>query len=154
MPDDETVRRQPDPDEETADAAEQVPLPPAEPARPARVARAARGQSAWVVAVAGMLVVLLIALAGFLLLPGPADEGQSDTGGVFIVAIATAAVTAVGMMVAAYLGIMASNVAREDAERASFRHEIWIAALAAAAPTAAAHAANREAGDQIRELGL
>jgi hypothetical protein len=153
MPDDETVRHEPDPDAE-ADAAERVLPPPAEPPRPGRVVRAVRGPRTWVVALAGMLVVLLIALTGFLLLPGPVEEGQSDTGGVFIVAIASAAVTAVGTMVAAYLGIMASNVAREDAERASVRHEIRIAALAGAAPTSAAHAANREASDQIRDLGL
>lgn len=150
MADEQTTLDPPEPDGEAPEPAAARPA-----ARPARVARARSGPRSWVVAVAGMLVVLAIAVTGFLLLPGPVEEGQTDTGGVFlIVALATSAVTAVGMMVAAYLGIVASSAAREDAERASLRHEIRIAALAAAAPAAAANVANREASDQIIDLGL
>jgi hypothetical protein len=119
--------------------------PPRAPSRDPRTA---------LVVVAGLLVVLAVALVGFWLLPGPVEQGVTDLRGVYIVAITSAALTAVGTMVAAYVGVKAATVAREDAERAWMRHEIRVAALAGAAPSAAAYEANREASEQIRELGL
>jgi hypothetical protein len=119
--------------------------PPRPPSRDPRTA---------LVVVAALLVVLAVALVGFWLLPGPVEQGVTDLRGVYIVAIASAALTAVGTMVAAYVGVKAATVAREDAERAWLRHEIRVAALAGAAPSAAAYEANREASEQIRELGL
>lgn len=115
---------------------------------------ASRDPRTALVVVAGLLVVLAVALVGFWLLPGPVEQGVTDLRGVYIVAIASATLTAAGTMVAAYVGVKAANVAREDAERAGLRHEIRIAALAGAAPSAAAYEANREASEQIRELGL
>lgn len=139
---------------ERRDTSRPAPEPRAATAAPPRPLRSARDPRAMVVAVSGLVAVLLIALVGFLLLPGPVAEGTTDTTGAYIVAIASAALTAVGTMVTAYVGVKAANVAREDTERASLRHEIRIAALAGAAPTAAAAEASREASEQIRELGL
>jgi hypothetical protein len=67
-----------------------------------------------IVAVTGLCIVLLIVLIAVLMFPGPVPQGQTNSTGQNIVSVATAAITAVGAVVAAYFGIKTANSARED----------------------------------------
>jgi hypothetical protein len=112
-----------------------------------------RDPRAIIAAVTGLTAILLIAVIGYLLLPGSIPEDQVNTKGQNIVAIASAAITAVGTVVSAYFGIKAANVAREESAKASERHEARAAALAAAPPEGAEEAMNA-ATRHIKDLGV
>ena len=102
---------------------------------------------------AGLGVVLVIVVVAFIALPGAVPTGQVNNKGQNMVAIASAAFTAVGSVVSAYFGIKAANLAREESDKSAQRHEIRTAELAAVTPEQAPEA-NRRALDQMRALGL
>lgn len=112
-----------------------------------------RGLRAAVVTCVGLVVILLIALAGYASLPEPLSKNLVDTKGPGVIAVASAAFTAVSTIIAAYLGVRAANLAREDSGKTSERHEIRVTELAGAEPTGTS-AANRRATDEIKRLGL
>jgi hypothetical protein len=56
-------------------------------------------------------------LIAVLMFPGSVPQGQTNSSGQNIVSVATAAITAVGAVVAAYFGIKTANSAREDTSR-------------------------------------
>jgi hypothetical protein len=112
------------------------------------------------VALAGLSVVLLGGIVALLELPGSVPKGTVDTTGQNVVAIASAAFTAVAAVVSAYFGIKAANTAREDTSkvaenmtRSAQRSEIRAAHFAAAEPGNLATAA-QEAAAEIKQLGL
>ena len=119
-----------------------------------------RDYRAVAVALAGLTVVLLGGIVSILELPGPVPTGQVDTTGRNIVAIVSAAVSAVAAVVSAYFGIKAANTARGDSSKVAAsisesaqRSEIRAAHFAAAEPTKLLNAAKASA-EEIRELGL
>ncbi len=101
----------------------------------------------------GLGVVLVTVVVAFIALPGAVPRGQANDKGQNIVAIASAAFTAVGAVISAYFGVKAANLAREEGSKSAQRHEIRTAELAAVPPEQAPEA-NRRAGEQIRALGL
>ena len=119
-----------------------------------------RDYRAVAVALAGLTVVLLGGIVAIIALPGPVSKGQVDTGGQNIVAIASAAFSAVAAVVSAYFGIKAANTAREDTakvaqsmSKSAQRSEIRAAHFAAADPTQLSSAV-KAAADEIERLGL
>lgn len=112
-------------------------------------AEAPRDLRAVIVACSGLAAIVLIVVIGAAALP----DGRAATGGEGVVAIATAAVTAVGTVVAAYFGVRAANVAREESTKAVERGQIYASELASTRPEEAASAAER-ADRRIRSLGL
>jgi hypothetical protein len=112
-----------------------------------------RDRRAIVVAVAGLVAIVVIVVAAFVALPGTIAAGKINTKGENMVAIASAALTAVGTVVSAYFGIKAANLAREDSDKAAQRHEIRSSELAAATPEEAP-AANERATKTIKDLDL
>lgn len=107
-----------------------------------------------IVVIASLVVVLGIVIAAYVSLPGPVPKDQVDTKGQNTVAIAGAALTAVGALASAYFGIKAANAAREDSDKNAQRQTIRTAALAGAGTDDAVRQANQEATQQIRSLGL
>lgn len=112
-----------------------------------------RDWRAVIVACSGLGVIGLIAILGFLTAPDSVPAGEVSTKGVNIVAIAASAFTAVGTVLAAYFGIKAANLAREDSNATAERNGIRTAELAGAEPRDAG-GANARATKQIKELGL
>jgi hypothetical protein len=111
-----------------------------------------RDPRAIIVAVVGLSVILLVAVVGFLLLPGSVPSDEVNTKGQNIVSIASAAITAVGAIIAAYFGVKAANVAREDSAKASERHEARTAGLAAMVPKEDAQSATDLGAQQLERL--
>jgi hypothetical protein len=70
----------------------------------------------WLVAIAGIVAVL--GILGFAVseLPGEVAEGTTNNKGEQVVAIATAAITAVATLVAAFYGVAVAHAARKDAQ--------------------------------------
>jgi type IV secretory pathway VirB6-like protein len=112
-----------------------------------------RDWRAVIVACSGLFAIGVIGIVGVLTIPESVPEGEVSTKGENVVAIAAAAFTAVGTALAAYFGIKAANLAREDSTAAAERNEIRTAELAGAEPSQAG-AANVRATEQIRALGL
>jgi hypothetical protein len=112
-----------------------------------------RDWRAVIVACAGLGVVAVVAIVGFAVAPGSVPAGEVSTKGENIVAICAAAFTAVGTVLAAYFGIKAANLAREDSNAAGERARIEATALAGAEPKQAGEAM-KEATNQIRARGL
>jgi hypothetical protein len=108
-----------------------------------------RDWRAVIVACGGLAAIVLIVIVGVAALP----DGRAATGGESVVAIASAAVTAIGTVVAAYFGIRAANVAREESTKAVERSQIYASELAGSRPDEAA-SAGRRADERIRGLGL
>ena len=107
-----------------------------------------------IVALGGLVVIAVIAVLAFILSPGDVPVGRVNNKGQNIVAVASAAITAVGTVISAYFGVKAANVAREDSSKAAERHEIRSSALAGAASREDAARANEAATNQIRRLGI
>lgn len=128
-------------------------IPPTRPTEPASgegaPAQVARDWRAVIVACGGLAAIVLIVIVGVAALP----DGRAATGGESVVAIASAAVTAIGTVVAAYFGIRAANAAREDSTKAVERGQIYASELATARPEDAT-SAGRRADERIRSLGL
>lgn len=108
-----------------------------------------------------MVVILALGLVGFALLPGPVGSGETDNKTSAIVAIASAAFTAVGTVVSAYFGIRAAGMsrdavdsARKDAEESRRRGEIVKDELAGAVDPAKAESVLQRAEERIRRLRL
>jgi hypothetical protein len=119
-----------------------------------------RDWRALIVACVGLGVIALVAIWGFSSVPDSIQPKQESTKGENVVAIAAAAFTAVATALAAYFGIKAANLAREETaaaaeERsvAAEREGIRTAQLAGAPPDQLGKA-NREATEQIKALGL
>jgi hypothetical protein len=119
-----------------------------------------RDWRALIVACSGLGVIAVVAIAGFLSVPDAVGAKEVSTKGENVVAIAAAAFTAVATALAAYFGIKAANLAREETaaaakERsaAAEREGIRTAHLASAPPDKLREA-NREATEQIKALGL
>jgi type IV secretory pathway VirB6-like protein len=112
-----------------------------------------RDWRAVIVIAVGLGVILVVVVVAFIALPGAVPMGQVNNKGQNMVAIASAAFTAVGSVVSAYFGIKAANLAREESDKSAQRHEIRTAELAAVTPEQAPEA-NRRAVNQIRALGL
>jgi hypothetical protein len=98
-------------------------------------------------------VIGVVAIMGFILVPGAVPSDEVSTKGENIVAIAAAAFTAIGTAMSAYFGIKAANLAREESTAAAERNEIRTAELAGAEPGRAGEA-NDRATKQIKALGL
>src|SRR5712692_3621615 len=92
-----------------------------------------RDPRAVIVIIAGLIVVLAIVVIAFLALPGNVPQGKVNTKGANMVSIGSAAFTAVASVIAAYFGVKAANLAREDADKRGQDHAIEIAHLAGAA---------------------
>jgi hypothetical protein len=125
-----------------------------------------------IVAVVGLCIVLLIVLIAVLRFPGPVPQGQTNSTGQNIVSVATAALTAVGAVVAAYFGIKSANSAREDSSRkladatqrldaartesvtAAKRNEITAQTIVGKLPADQAKEALEEADARIKAAGL
>ncbi len=99
------------------------------------------------------MVLAAVAIVGFLNIPDLVPKDQVSSKGENVVAIATAAFTAVGTALSAYFGIKAANLAREESTAAAERNEIRSAELAGAEPSQAG-AANARATEQIKAIGL
>lgn len=112
-----------------------------------------RDWRAVIVAVVGMCVLAIIAVVGFILVPGSVPEDEVSTKGENVVAISAAAFTAVGTILGAYFGIRASNLAREESTKESERSAIRATNLAGVAPEDVAEA-NERATQQIQAAGL
>jgi hypothetical protein len=119
-----------------------------------------RDWRALIVAFFGLGVIAVVAIAGFLSVPDAVGPKEVSTKGENVVAIAAAAFTAVGTALAAYFGIKAANLAREETaaaaeerSKAAEREGIRTAHLAGARPDQLGEA-NREATKQIKALGL
>src|SRR5215211_7583555 len=126
-----------------------------------------RDWRALIVACSGLGVIAVVAVMGFILVPGSVSSDEVSTKGENIVAIAAAAFTAVATALAAYFGIKAANLAREETTKAAKKTEataekrskaaerqgIRTAHLAGASPEQLREA-NREATEQIKALGL
>jgi heme/copper-type cytochrome/quinol oxidase subunit 2 len=111
----------------------------------------ARDPRAVIVIVVGLLVVLAIVAIAYIALPGNTPTGQVNTKGQNMVAIASAAFTAVASVIAAYFGVKVANLAREDAEKRGQDHAIEIAHLAGAAePQQAQQAIERALASIVR----
>jgi heme/copper-type cytochrome/quinol oxidase subunit 2 len=112
----------------------------------------ARDPRAVIVIVVGLLVVLAIVAIAYIALPGNTPTGQVNTKGQNMVAIASAAFTAVASVIAAYFGVKVANLAREDAEKRGQDHAIEIAHLAGAAEPRQAEQAIERALASIARL--
>jgi hypothetical protein len=112
-----------------------------------------RDWRALIVACSGLGVIGVVAIVGFLSVPDAVGAKEVSTKGENVVAIAAAAFTAVGTALAAYFGIKASNLAREEGTKAAERNQIRTAELAGAEPRDAGKA-NARATRQIKALGL
>lgn len=129
------------------------PEPPAEDEAPVEQVPVERDWRAVIVTCAGLGVVGVVAIVGFAVAPGSVPTGEVSTKGENIVAIAAAAFTAVGTVLAAYFGIKAANLAREDSTAAAERARIEATALAGAEPKQAGEAM-KHATEEIRARGL
>lgn len=123
-----------------------------------------RDWRAVIVAGAGLAVVLIGGAIAIIALPGSVPSGETNNSGQNIVAIASAAFTAVAAVVSAYFGVKAANVAREESSKAAERshkegakaaerNQIRSVHLAAASPDDAG-AAEQAAAESIRKQGL
>ena len=124
-----------------------------------------------IVAGVGLFVVLVVAVAAFVLVPRSVPVGKTSNGQ-NVVAVASAAFTAVAAVVSAYFGVRAANAAREGTQRAAEQNQqaaeqnqqahqkaqerdaIRLSALSGAADSESAKAALNEAADHIKQLGL
>lgn len=111
-----------------------------------------RDWRAVIVICAGLFVVFGIFLIAAITLPGDVPTGQVNTKGANIASIASAAFAAVSSVVAAYFGVKAANLAREDSEKRGENHAIQVAHLAGAASPADAKQAIDQAVESIKEL--
>jgi len=125
-----------------------------------------------IVAIAGLCIVLLIVLIAVLTFPGAVPQGQTNSTGQNIVSVATAAITAVGAVVAAYFGIKTANSAREDTShklsdatqrlaaahtesiKAAKRNEIAAQTIVGKLPADQAKDALQEVDERIKAAGL
>lgn len=112
-------------------------------------AQVARDWRAVIVAGGGVFAIVVIVIVATAALP----DGRAATGSESVVAIASAAVTAIGTVVSAYFGIRAANIAREESTKAVERGQIYASELAGASPEDATTAGER-ADERIRNLGL
>jgi heme/copper-type cytochrome/quinol oxidase subunit 2 len=115
-----------------------------------KVPRDWRAFLAIVVAVAGVVVIVILAVDA---LPGNVPEGEVNNKGQNTVAIASAAFTAISTVVAAYFGVKVANLAREEAEKHGERQAIRVAELAGAAEPTTARDAIQRASEKIDRLG-
>jgi heme/copper-type cytochrome/quinol oxidase subunit 2 len=111
-----------------------------------------RDWRAVVVIIVGLAVILTIVLAAVVALPGDVAEDKVNTKGQSMVSLGTAAFTAVTSMIAAYFGVKAANLAREDADKRGEDHAIQIAHLAGAADPDKARDAIDKALQEMRTL--
>jgi hypothetical protein len=116
----------------------------------------ANGQRDWravIVAGAGLAVILIGGAIAIIALPGAVPSGETNNSGQNIVAIASAAFSAVAAVVSAYFGVKAANVAREEGTKAAERSQIRAVHLAAASPEDA-DVAEQAAAQSIQAQGL
>jgi hypothetical protein len=111
-----------------------------------------RDWRAVIVIVAGLIVIVAIVVTTVLALPGDVPQGKVNTKGQSMVSIGSSAFTAVTAVIAAYFGVKAANLAREDAEKRGQDHAIQIAHLAGAAEPEQAGAAIKSALEEIKNL--
>lgn len=108
-----------------------------------------------IVAVVGMLVLLGIVALALQAIPGPLSRGQVDTKkGESVVAITTAAITAVGTVVGAYFAVRSANAAREKAEESREAQSIQLAEVSGASSKEVVEPALDRAAGKIERRGL
>lgn len=115
-------------------------------------AKPERDWRAVIVIGAGLFVVFAIFLIAAITLPGDVPTDQVNTKGTNIASIASAAFAAVSAVVAAYFGVKAANLAREDSEKRGEDHAIQVAHLAGAASPAEAKQAITDAVNDMKDL--
>lgn len=93
-----------------------------------------RDPRAIIIAVAGLLALVVLAIAAFAALPdSPIKRGQIDNRSGSVTAIASAVTTAIAAVVSAYFGVKSANLAREEGAKSNERQLTRIGYLAAAA---------------------
>lgn len=107
------------------------------------------------VAVVGMLVLLGVVALALQAIPGPLNRGQVDTKkGESVVAITTAAITAIGAVVGAYFAVRTANAARETAEASREAQSIQLAEVSGASSNEIMGPALDRAAEKIERRGL
>jgi hypothetical protein len=102
-----------------------------------------RDWRAVLVAVVGILSLAAIVVFAVGELPGEQPRGTVNTKGAEVVAISSAAFTAVGTLISAYFGIKAANAAREDTQAGAKDVAATAAEYAGALPPADAEAVSQ-----------